>query len=73
MAKKRTVLRVLPAKAWRVGGVTFDSKKDAVSYARSCAISELDRGMNSQVVIHGNDGKIQRELTFGADPRRRKG
>lgn len=26
-----------------------------------------------QVVVHGKNGKIQREYTFGADPRRSRG
>lgn len=41
-----------------------DTQADAISRARSMA---RDAG-NSQVVIHGRDGKIRDEQTYGHDP-----
>jgi hypothetical protein len=47
----------------------FARKKDAISEAKELARSaEL-----GQVAVHGKDGKIQREYTYGNDPRRYKG
>jgi hypothetical protein len=60
-------------KAWSVKGGggerTFATKAEAV---RSAA-SEGRRNGHAQVVIHGGDGKIKEERTYGADPRRTKG
>lgn len=47
----------------------FDDKDDAVNRAR-----ELAKAIgHSQVVIHGRDGKIQTEYTYGNDPYPPKG
>lgn len=86
MAKKqkRLVVRVSPAKApgqpagWAIkrGAVTwdvYDRKSDAVSEARDLAKAELARGGLAQLVVHGRNGKIQEERTYGKDPRRSKG
>jgi len=47
----------------------FTRKKGAVEYARQRARAEKP----SQVKIHGCDGKIQTEHTYGSDPRKTKG
>ncbi len=46
------------------------SKGVAMRYARRQAKSSRRLG---QVVIHGMDGKIQKEWTYGADPVKTKG
>jgi hypothetical protein len=58
-----------------VHGMTSElTKNQAVSmgaeYARALRESE---GTPSQLVIHGKNGKIQSERTYGNDPRRSKG
>lgn len=45
------------------------NKDAAIDSARGHAKS----GDEGQVVIHGQDGKIQREHTYGNDPERRRG
>jgi hypothetical protein len=69
----RTWYHVTPAPGgdWQVkreGAERADSvhedKSDAVARAR-----ELGRASNyGQVIVHGRDGKIQTEHTFGGDP-----
>ncbi len=46
-----------------------DTKKEAVSLGRDMA----RRMQNSQLLVHGRDGKIQTEFTYGDDPRRSPG
>lgn len=46
-----------------------ETKRDAVQYA----VNEARLYKPSQVIIHGRAGQIQREMTYGADPRRSKG
>ena len=45
--------------------IVTDNKTDAIAEARRLAT----QGPLGQVVIHGDDGKIQREYTYGKDPR----
>jgi hypothetical protein len=60
---------------WHVTGesgrslVSHLRKSDAINDARERA----QAGALGQVVIHGKDGKIEREYTYGADPRKSKG
>lgn len=46
-----------------------EDKDDAIDAARSHA-KNADKG---QIVIRGQDGRIQREHTYGDDPERREG
>lgn len=41
----------------------FDTKKEAERYGR-----EVSRNQQSELVIHGKDGKIQRSDSHGNDP-----
>lgn len=73
----RTVYHVVPdANSWKVtlegSGATeilVDDKDNAVAQARELAKS----APLGQVIVHGRDGKIQDEFTYGADPRSSKG
>lgn len=47
----------------------FENKQKAIDYAREHAKQEV----LSQVVIHGQDNLIQKELTFGKDPEKYPG
>jgi len=63
------------AHLWRVKGEGVDDeggfrrKKEAVTWAKEWA----KQAKPSQVVIHLRNGKIQVEVTYGADPERHKG
>ena len=67
---------------WRVTRTDWP-KGDSRDYPRSqgytkrhaveCAVSSAKAVMPAQVVIHGRDGRILEERTYGADPRRTKG
>ena len=46
------------------------SKLAAITQAKTLASR---RGSLGQVVVHGRDGKVQREWTYGKDPRRTRG
>jgi hypothetical protein len=48
---------------------TWDHKDLAIARAKELA-KEAELG---QVVVHGEDGKIQEEFTYGEDPRSSKG
>ncbi len=70
----RRILRILPNNDcglnWKLeeDGKTlfqFVKKKDAINKAK-----EL---ISSQIVVHGKDGKIQKEYTYGLDPAKMKG
>ncbi|MEA1877659.1 MAG: DUF2188 domain-containing protein, partial [Bacteroidota bacterium] len=41
----------------------FDIKKDAVDWGR-----DVSRNQNSELLIHGKDGKIQQADSHGGDP-----
>jgi hypothetical protein len=45
----------------------------AIASARALAKAVRRSGGLSQVVIHGRNGRIQLEWTYGADPKRSKG
>lgn len=72
------VFHVSPADhgRWRVeaegGGQTgplFENKVDAVCHAKEKARA----AQLGQVIVHGHDGRIQFESTYGQDPHQRKG
>jgi hypothetical protein len=73
----RKIYHVIPAgDEWRVkriGAYRADSmhgrKSDAVARARVLARGKALR----QVCVHGKDGRIQAEYTYGRDPRRTRG
>ena len=75
---KRVTYHVLPRKAggWEVkaegsksAASTHDRKVDAVAKGRTLA----KKNELGQLIVHKQDGKIQTEYTYGADPRRTKG
>jgi hypothetical protein len=68
----RQVYHVTPfGNGWKVAAeneeyeVVRDTKDDAVDEAKRLA-KEAELG---QVIVHGEDGKIQEEMTYGNDPR----
>lgn len=71
---KRLVVRVIPSNSgeWMVAYqemLSFSKKSGAIKVAKEIAkYSRL-----GQVIIHGEDGEIQTEYTYGKDPKRRKG
>lgn len=74
---KRAVYHVVPSKeGWRVE-LEGAARASAVEHLK---VDALDRATElaktaplGQVKIHGEDGQIQREYTYGADPRRTPG
>ena len=55
-------------------GPDFNLKRDAVADARRLAKnSGIPTRQNSQLIIYNKTGKIEREWTYGDDPKRRKG
>lgn len=77
MVKNRKKYHVSPHdEGWQVkseGGTraseVFDTKDKAVDEAQNLAKKQEP----SQILIHGQDGKIQEERTYGQDPKRTKG
>jgi hypothetical protein len=74
--QERRVLRVLPNEGeWKVteqgkeGQEDFERKAEAEQYAKE----EVREEPPSQVVVHGKDGRIQYESTYGDDPPEKKG
>lgn len=54
--------------------VDFDRNKvDIVQRTANQCRDLLTVSVDSQIVIHGRDGRIQSERTYGNDPARRKG
>ncbi|MGG7160232.1 hypothetical protein BH721_01370 [Clostridium baratii] len=56
--------------SWQVKGAgnskatkIFDTQAEAISYARDIAINQ-----NSELVIHGRDGRIREKNSYGNDP-----
>lgn len=47
------------------GGSTYENKDDAVRHAKEAA----QLGPLGQVIVHGRDGRIEYENTYGEDPR----
>lgn len=75
---KRCVIRVLwRADAWAVEHgqlrVKLARQPAAVNFARFLAGEHRASGGLSQIVLHGKDGRILWERTYGADPRRTPG
>lgn len=79
---KRTVFHVVydaDAKAWctsvaKCPVMFFQTKGGASNEAQHLArILWTWHRRKSQVVIHNRDGKISREYTYGADPKRARG
>ena len=85
---KRTIFRITPLKPslapglpWRVSwGPLRAGKKHhfwtqaaAIEYATVAARLTQGAGELAQVVLHGRDGRIRGERTYGADPKRSKG
>ena len=75
--KRRIYHVVLRGKEWHVRRTQARRasgchivKRAAIAHARQLAIHPNCLG---QVVVHGKDGKVQREWTYGADPRRTRG
>ena len=66
----RTVLHVVPRSGhWHVENgddaiATSDKKDTAIELAKEAAKKQEP----SQVVVHGEDGQIQEEFTYGDDP-----
>jgi hypothetical protein len=81
--RRRLVYRVKAAhgegEGWMVttpaGGWWWrETKRGAVSLGRTKArMLHEDEGRMVQLVVHGRDGRIQYEHTYGRDPARRKG
>ena len=73
----RTVYHVVPdANSWKVElegsnstEILVDNKDNAVAQARDLAKA----APLGQVIVHGRDGRIQDEYTYGDDPRSSKG
>ena len=70
MAKKRNQ-HVVPAKdGWAVKGAgsqkatkVFDTQREAIEKAR-----EIAKNQQSELLIHGRDGRIREKNTYGRDP-----
>ena len=71
----RTKYHVVPRSRGRWGvikegneraSLVFENKAQAIKYARKL-IKNTKLG---QILIHGRDGKIQKEYTYGQDPRK---
>lgn len=83
MAKsKRVVYRVVPSfvfpGSWDIkenAQIIYRGipKKEAVEIARGFGRECWGQGTLSQLVVHGRNGKIQFEHTYGKDPRKSKG
>ena len=48
-----------------LGDTFFRTKQEALRFAQE--------ELSSQIVIHGKDGRIQKEYTYGLDPEKTKG
>ena len=48
----------------------FDTKAEALAEGQRWGNQLQARGTNSQLVIHREDGSIEKEYTYGDDPRR---
>jgi hypothetical protein len=73
----RTVYHVTPnGDAWRVqrertkrAASIHENKVDAIAHAKALAKAAA----LGQVKVHGQDGKLKTEYTYGEDPRRTRG
>lgn len=65
----RRIYRLLPSPdGWDVHVGPFTTKAEADLFARTQAVADQLKGGLAQVVVHGMDGQIQTEWTYGADP-----
>ena len=60
---------------WPHSGLTagYSTQAEVVAFAVSRARADWRAGQPAQVVLHGKDGRIRWERTYGRDPKRRKG
>lgn len=77
---KRLVLRISKRTGhdgwWTSHGamlVRRPTQESALTFARWVAKSQEGSGGTAQIVVHGADGRIRFERTYGNDPRRTKG
>lgn len=77
--KTREVYHVVPdasAEHWVVSQENaefrkeFDTKEEAVEFAKERGRSAEQRGHNGQVKVHKKDGNMEYESTYGDDPER---
>lgn len=74
MGPVRRIYRLLPTdEGWKVYVSGFPTKAEALRWAQVRAVRDHEGGGLAQVVIHGRDGKMQREWTYGQDPERTVG
>ena len=52
---------------------SFDTKEEALEAGKNLCNDLNDSGTLSQLVVHRQDGSIETEFTYGADPRRTAG
>lgn len=69
---RSTAKRQPPGMLLRAFGL-FRWKWQAILFARQNAKSVHRAGGRAQVVIHGKDGRIKTEWTYGDDPERSRG
>jgi hypothetical protein len=53
--------------------IVEDTKRAALTLAREEGRRLWRGGVPAQVVVHGLDGRIQADATFGRDPRKSRG
>ncbi len=78
---KRIVYRVQRNASWGVWEIntaagwlaSYDTQAEAVREAIRTAHSDRAEGRLAQVVLHGRDGRIRWERTYGRDPARTRG
>ena len=52
---------------------SFDTKEEALEAGKDLCNKLNDSGTLAQLVVHRQDGSIETEFTYGADPRRSPG
>lgn len=76
---KRKVYRIMPCHrslGWKVlgdNGRGWALQADAVGYYAGVCRRLKAAGKLAQLVLHGRDGRIRWERTYGADPKRSRG
>jgi hypothetical protein len=75
---KRIIFRIQhKSRFWEIKSAgyanAFERQIDAVRHAVLYCRNLLDNGQTSQLVLHGKDGRIRWERTYGKDPRRSRG
>ena len=82
--RRRQVFRIRYHRPWRCwalhvpgagmkGIQQHPTRQHAVAVGRQICRTRRAAGEVTQLVIHGKDGRIQTESTYGRDPRRTKG